>query len=112
MRYEIRCRYATILYYAGKAGERALHGDSHSPRVVSLLRLLFACTSADYNIIRARRAHLLKRIPHGARRIATTPMSHKAAGRKCAVSCLTSARLMSIGSNDAPSRLRPFLYGM
>ena len=34
------------------AGEaRALHGVSHSPCVPVVLELLFACTSADYNMI-------------------------------------------------------------
>ena len=87
-----------ILYGASGGEARALHGVSHSPRVVSLLRLLFACTSADYNtmpralhgvshspcvptvppLLFACTSAPLKRIPHGARRIATAQMSHQA----------------------------------
>ena len=47
--------------------------------------------------------HRLKRIPHGARRIARPQMSHQATHRKCAVSRLTSARLTSITANKAES---------
>ena len=79
MRDEIRCRLTPAnMFYAAKGGEaQALHGDSHSPRVVSLLRLLFACTSADYNIIRRRKATPLK--AHTARRIATAQMAQETA---------------------------------
>ena len=47
-----------ILFYAGSAGE---------------------ARSADYNIIVGVSRHILKRIAHGARRIAAAQMSHKAA---------------------------------
>ena len=55
---------------------------------------------ADYKKCRA--AHRLKRIPHGARRIATPQMSHQAPRRNCAVSRLTSHRLMSVTTNALP----------
>jgi hypothetical protein len=79
MRDEVRCRLTpTIIYMPPEAAsERALHGVSQSPRVVSLLRLLFACTSERLQNAAGR--HRLKRIPHGAWRIATAPMSQEAA---------------------------------
>ena len=53
-------------------------------------------------------AHLLKLTAHGPRPIATAQMVQEAARGKCAVSRLTSARLMSIGTNVAQSRSRLF----
>ena len=95
---------ATNLFYAGYAGERALHGVSQSPCVLQSLRSYSLAQASDYNTIVAAGRHRLKPTAHNPQPIATPQMPPQPAHRKRRSHV---SRLTSHVSRLAVSRLSP-----